>query len=64
MAPITLLHLQVQGSVEGPLQSFSTGCGKPINFWPATGELEVKGHPQAGRNLGARLEQAITGQGR
>lgn len=64
MAPVTLLHLQGQGSVEGPLQSFSAGSGEPINFWPAAGELQVKGHPQASRNLGARLEQAITGQGR
>jgi hypothetical protein len=49
---------------EGPLQSFSTDSGEHINFWPASGELQVKGHPQASHDLAARLEQAIASQGR
>ena len=34
-----------------------------VSLWPASGELQVEGHPQASRALEARLEQAITGQG-
>jgi hypothetical protein len=33
-----------------------------VSLWPASGELQVKGHPQASHDLEARLEQAITGQ--
>jgi hypothetical protein len=62
-ALITLLHLQGHWIDEGPLQSFSTEGGEHINFWPASGELQVKGHPQASRELMARLEQAIAGKG-
>ena len=62
-ALITLLHLQGHWSDEGPLQTFSTDSGEHINFWPATGELQVKGHPQESHDLAARLEQAIADQG-
>ena len=62
-ALVSLLHLQGHWIDEGPLQSFSTESGEHINFWPASGELQVKGHPQASHNLAARLEQAIAGQG-
>jgi len=48
---------------EGPLQSFSTDNDEHIHFWPATGELQVKGHPQASHDLAARLEPAIDSQG-
>jgi len=34
-----------------------------VSLWPASGELQVKGHPQANHYLEARLEHAITGQG-
>jgi hypothetical protein len=43
-----------------PLQTFSTDSGEHINFWPATGALQVKGHPPGHHNLAALLEQAIT----
>jgi hypothetical protein len=33
-----------------------------VSLWPASGELQVKGHPQASHDLEARLEHAITGQ--
>jgi hypothetical protein len=62
-ALITLLQLKGHWSDEGPLQTFSTDNGEHINFWPATGELQVKGHPQASRDLAARLEQAMAKQG-
>ena len=62
-ALVSLLHLQGHWMDEGPLQSFSTDSGEHINFWPANGELQVKGHPQGSRELMARLERAITGQG-
>jgi hypothetical protein len=48
---------------EGPLQSFSTESGEHINVWPASGELQVKGHPQPSHDLAARLDQAIANQG-
>jgi hypothetical protein len=47
---------------EGPLQSFSTDSGEHINFWPASGELQAKGHPQASHALEAHLGRAIAGQ--
>jgi len=62
-ALITLLHIQGHWSDEGPLQTFSTDSGEHINFWPATGEHQVKGHPQASHELAARLEQAIASLG-
>ncbi len=60
-ALISLLHLQGHWMDEGPLQSFSTESGEHINFWPATGELQVKGHPEASKNLEAGLVGAIAG---
>ena len=60
----TLLHLQGHWSDEGPLQSFSTDSGEHINVWPASCEIQGKGHPQASHDLAARLEQAIASQGR
>ena len=62
-ALITLLRLQGHWIDEGALQTFSTDNGEHINFWPATGELQVKGHPEASHNLEARLGRAIAGQG-
>ena len=62
-ALITLLQLQGHWIDEGALQTFSTDSGEHINFWPATGELQVKGHPEASHNLEARLGRAIAGQG-
>jgi len=62
-ALVSLLHLQGHWMDEGPLQSFSTDSGEHINFWPASGELQVKGHPQASRELAARLEQAMASRG-
>ena len=47
---------------EGPLQSFSSDSGEHINFWPASGELQVKGHPKASHDLEAHLGRAIAGQ--
>jgi hypothetical protein len=61
-ALITLLHLQGHWVDEGPLQTFSTDNGEHINFWPASGELQVKGHPAASHDLEARLIRAIAGQ--
>ena len=63
-ALISLLHLQGHWMDEGPPQSFRTDNGEHIHFWPAKGELQVKGHPQASHDLAARLEQAIDSQGR
>jgi hypothetical protein len=60
---ITLLQLQGHWIDEGALQNFSTDNGDSVNFWPATGELQVKGHPEASHNLEARLGRAIAGQG-
>ena len=62
-ALVSRLHLQGPWMDEGPLQSFSTDSGEHINVWPASGDLQVKGHPQTSHNLAARLEQAIAGQG-
>ena len=62
-ALITLLRLQGHWIDEGALQTFSTDSGEHINFWPATGELQVKGHPQASHELAARLEQAMASRG-
>ena len=62
-ALVSLLHLQGHWIDEGPLQSFSTDSGEHINFWPASGELQVNGHPQASHDLATRLEQAIASQG-
>ena len=62
-ALITLLRLQGHWIDEGALQTFSTDSGEHFNFWPATGELQVKGHPEASHNLEARLGRAIAGQG-
>ena len=62
-ALVSLLHLQGHWIDEGPLQTFSTESGEHINFWPASGELQVKGHPQASHNLEARLGRAISSQG-
>ena len=62
-ALVTLLDIQGHWSDEGPLQTFSTNSGEHINFWPASGELQAKGHPQASHDLEARLEQAIANQG-
>ena len=62
-ALITLLHLQGHWSDEGPLQTFSTDSGEHINFWSASGELQVKGHPQASQELAVRLEQAMASRG-
>ena len=62
-ALITLLRLQGHWIDEGALQTFITNSSHSINFWPATGELQVKGHPEASHNLEARLGRAIAGQG-
>jgi hypothetical protein len=62
-ALVTLLDIQGHWSDEGPLQTFSTNSGEHINFWPATGELQVKGHPQASHDLASRLEQAMASRG-
>jgi hypothetical protein len=35
-----------------------------VSLWPASGEFQVKGHPQASHDLATRLEQAIASQGR
>ena len=61
-ALVSRLHLQGHWMDEGPLQSFSTDSGEPINVWPASGELQVKGHPQASHDLEAHLGRAIAGQ--
>ena len=61
-ALVSLLHLQGHWMDEGPLQSFSTDSGEHINVWPASGELQVKGHPKASHDLEAHLGRAIAGQ--
>ena len=33
-----------------------------VRLWPASGELQVKGHPQASHDLEAHLGRAIAGQ--
>ena len=58
-ALISLLQLQGHWVDEGPLQTFSTESGEHVNFWPAHGELQVKGHPAGSRELAERLSQAI-----
>jgi hypothetical protein len=60
---INLLHLQDHLMDEGHLQTFSTDNGEPINVWPASGDLQVKGHPQASHDLEAPLEPAMANQG-
>jgi hypothetical protein len=35
-----------------------------VSLWPASGEFQVTGHPQASHDLATRLEQAIASQGR
>ena len=62
-ALISLLHLQGHWIDEGPLQSFSTESGEQINVWPASGDLQVKGHPQASHEMEARPEPAMANQG-
>lgn len=59
---VSLLQLQGHWMDEGPLQSFGTESGEHINVWPASGELQVKGHPQPSHDLAARLDRAIAGQ--
>ena len=61
-ALVTLQHLPGHWSDEGPLQCFSTDNGEHINVWPATGALQVKGHPQSSRTLEERLSAAIAGR--
>ena len=61
-ALVSRLHLQNHWMDEGPLQSFSTESGEHIHFCPASGELQVKGHPQASHDLEAHLGRAIAGQ--
>jgi len=63
-AVVSLLHLQGHWSDEGDLQLFRTDKGDHINFWPASGELQVQGHPQSSGELAERLEQSIASQGR
>jgi len=46
-ALVSLIHLQGHWIDAGPLQSFSTESCEQINVWPASGDLQVKGHPQA-----------------
>ena len=58
-ALVSLIHLQGHWIDEGPLQSFSTKSGEPINFWPASGDLQVKGLPAGSRELAERLSRAI-----
>jgi len=60
---VSLLQLQDHWIDEGPLQSFSTESGEQINVWPASGDLQVKGHPQASHDLEAPLEPAMANQG-
>lgn len=62
-ALVSLIHLQGHWIDAGPLQSFSTESGEQINVWPASGDLQVKGHPQASRDLEAPLEPAMANQG-
>jgi hypothetical protein len=62
-ALITLLDLQGHWIDEGPLQRFSTDSGDHSNFWPASGDLQVKGHPQASQELAVCMERAIAKQG-
>ena len=59
---VSRLHLQGHWMDEGPLQSFSSDSGEHINFWPASGELQVKGHPKASHDLEAHLGRAIACQ--
>jgi hypothetical protein len=44
-----------------PLQTISNDSDEHIIVWPATRELQVKGHPQAIHNLAALLKHAIAG---
>jgi hypothetical protein len=42
-----------------PLQTISNDSDEHIIVWPATRELQVKGHPAGSRELAERLSQAI-----
>jgi hypothetical protein len=62
-ALVSLLQLKDHWIDEVPLQSFSTESGEQINVWPASSDLQVKGHPKASRDLEAPLEPAMANQG-
>ena len=58
-AIVSLLHLEGHWVDEGEFHTFSCDSGEHINIWPASGELQVQGHPSASRALEQRLQQAI-----
>ncbi|MEB3353195.1 MAG: hypothetical protein VKM34_03040 [Cyanobacteriota bacterium] len=62
-AVVTLLHLEGHLSNAGDQQVFRAVSGDHIHVWPASGELQVQGHPQSSSALAERLEQGIASQG-
>ena len=58
-AVIKLLHVSGHWLDEGSFHTFSFDNGDHVNFWPETGELQVKGHPASSRTLALKLEQAV-----
>ena len=61
-AIVRLLHLEGHWVDEGEFHTFSCDSGEHINVWPVSGEVQVKGHPSASRELEQRLQQAIAAQ--
>jgi len=62
-AVIQLLHLAGHWLDEGSFHTFACDNGDHINFWPETGELQVKGHPDSSRALAQKLEQVLNQPG-
>ncbi|WP_087068538.1 hypothetical protein [Cyanobium sp. NIES-981] len=58
-AHVAALELQGHWSHEGVFDVFRLEDGEMINFWPASGELQVKGHPERSAALLARLSARI-----
>jgi hypothetical protein len=57
-AIVSLLHLDGHWIDEGEFHTFRCVSGECINLWPARGELQVNGHPNASTDLERRLKQA------
>mgnify|MGYP006291003803 CR=1 FL=1 len=62
-AVVAQLQLPGHWIDEGTLHIFSSDSGEHINVWPASGTIEVVGHPQAISELEGRLSQALTALG-
>ena len=54
-AHVAALELPGHWSHEGVFEVFRLEAGEMINFWPGSGELQVKGHPDRSAALLAQL---------